>query len=183
MANVCRYTTLRFFIFFGLLSDQLYAADFISSPSYDNSIQEIEVGVIVDMGSWVGKTIHACISMAISDFYESNSHYTTRIVLHARDSSGKPIRALSAGILKSRTLEEGFKSMRCPQFETRGKCIRSPGQPKLSTKKGKKSKISNESREFPYSNVSMCENKMALVPVLSLCRRLKDCGGDLGMAA
>lgn len=92
MANVCRI--LIFSIFFGILTDELYAANLISSS---NRIQEIEVGVIVDMGSWVGKTIHACISMAISDFYETNSHYTTRTVLHVRDSHGRPLGVLSAG--------------------------------------------------------------------------------------
>ncbi|XP_022848940.1 glutamate receptor 2.7-like [Olea europaea var. sylvestris] len=93
MANVCRI--LIFSIFFGILTDELYAANLISSS---NRIQEIEVGVIVDMGSWVGKTIHACISMAISDFYETNSHYTTRTVLHVRDSHGRPLGVLSAAV-------------------------------------------------------------------------------------
>ncbi|CAI9776574.1 unnamed protein product [Fraxinus pennsylvanica] len=93
MASVCRI--LIFSICFGLLTDELYAANLISSS---NRIQEIEVGVIVDMGSWVGKTIHACISMAISDFYESNSHYATRTVLHVRDSHGRPLGVLSAAV-------------------------------------------------------------------------------------
>ncbi|KAL2488375.1 Glutamate receptor 2.2 [Forsythia ovata] len=64
----------------------------------NNIIEEIKIGVIVDMGSWMGKTIHSCISMAISDFYESNSHYTTRIVLHARDSRGKSLGVLSTAV-------------------------------------------------------------------------------------
>ncbi|CAI9776569.1 unnamed protein product [Fraxinus pennsylvanica] len=74
--------------------------DFISSSDQNsiNNVDEIKVGVIVDKGSWVGKTIHGCISMAISDFYELNSHYRTRIVLHARDSQAKPVRALSAAV-------------------------------------------------------------------------------------
>ncbi|CAI9761043.1 unnamed protein product [Fraxinus pennsylvanica] len=97
MAIFCRNTVLRFFVFFGLLSHQFCAANFISSPSDHYSAEEIGVGVIVDMGSWVGKTIHACISMSISDFYELNGHYRTRIILDARDSRGKPLRALSAG--------------------------------------------------------------------------------------
>ncbi|GKF36734.1 hypothetical protein Tco_0113492, partial [Tanacetum coccineum] len=57
---------------------------------------EILVGVIVDMGSWVGKIVHSCISKAVSDFYTVNSHYQTRIVLHNKDTSGEPLHALSA---------------------------------------------------------------------------------------
>ncbi|XP_059625215.1 glutamate receptor 1.4-like [Cornus florida] len=48
------------------------------------------------MGSLVGKVVNSCISMAISDFYALNTHYTTRILLHIRDSKGEPLRALSA---------------------------------------------------------------------------------------
>ncbi|KAL3517899.1 hypothetical protein ACH5RR_020488 [Cinchona calisaya] len=59
---------------------------------------EIEVGVILDMGSWTGKTIHSCITMAISDFYASNDHYKTRIVLHTRDSKGDSMHAISAAV-------------------------------------------------------------------------------------
>ncbi|XP_059626297.1 glutamate receptor 1.3-like [Cornus florida] len=59
-------------------------------------VKEIQVGVILDMGSLVGKVVNSCISMAISDFYALNTHYTTRILLHIRDSEGQPLRALSA---------------------------------------------------------------------------------------
>ncbi|KAL8253098.1 hypothetical protein R6Q59_036791 [Mikania micrantha] len=58
---------------------------------------EVPVGVILDMGSRVGKTIMSCISIAVSEFYADNSHYKTRIVLHGRDAHGEPIHALSAG--------------------------------------------------------------------------------------
>ncbi|XP_024980757.1 glutamate receptor 1.2-like isoform X1 [Cynara cardunculus var. scolymus] len=63
-------------------------------PSY----KEIPVGVILDMGSWVRKTIYGCITMALSDFYTVNSHYQTRIVLHDRDTHGEPLQALSAAL-------------------------------------------------------------------------------------
>ncbi|XP_059626898.1 glutamate receptor 2.3-like [Cornus florida] len=61
-------------------------------------VKEIQVGVILDMGSLVGKVVNSCISMAISDFYALNTHYTTRILLHIRDSKGEPLRALSAAL-------------------------------------------------------------------------------------
>lgn len=60
-------------------------------PSY------IKVGVILDMQSSVGKVVHRCIIMAISDFYAANPHYRTRIVFKTRDTKGEPLRALSSG--------------------------------------------------------------------------------------
>ncbi|CAK9134934.1 unnamed protein product [Ilex paraguariensis] len=69
--------------------------------SQDNSLtvpNEFRVGVILDLGSWVGKTIHSCITMAISDFYAVNSHHKTMIALHTRDSKGEPFQALSAAL-------------------------------------------------------------------------------------
>ncbi|CAK9150468.1 unnamed protein product [Ilex paraguariensis] len=66
-----------------------------NSPTVAN---EVRVGVILDLGSWVGKTIHSCITMAISDFYAVNSHHKTRIALHTRDSKGEPLQALSAAL-------------------------------------------------------------------------------------
>ncbi|XP_057508915.1 glutamate receptor 1.2-like isoform X2 [Actinidia eriantha] len=50
------------------------------------------------MGSLVGKVVHSCITMAISDFYALNALYKTRIVLHTRDSEGEPLHALSAAL-------------------------------------------------------------------------------------
>ena len=68
-----------------------------SSSNLGGAVSEIKVGAILDMGSWVGKVVHSCIAMAISDFYDVNTpHYETRVVLHIRDSNGEPLLALSA---------------------------------------------------------------------------------------
>ncbi|KAK1428542.1 hypothetical protein QVD17_17378 [Tagetes erecta] len=56
----------------------------------------IRVGIVLDMDSWIGKSIHSFMTYAISDFYASNINYKTRIVLHTRDSKGDPSQALSA---------------------------------------------------------------------------------------
>ncbi|XVF21260.1 hypothetical protein REPUB_Repub12eG0074700 [Reevesia pubescens] len=64
----------------------------------DSVDDEVHVGVIVDMGSWEGKVIQSCISMAISDFYSLENSYKVRVVLHVRDSQGDPFRALSAAL-------------------------------------------------------------------------------------
>nr|XP_043637608.1 glutamate receptor 1.2-like [Erigeron canadensis] len=50
------------------------------------------------MGTWVGKVVHRCITMAIADFYVANPHYKTRIVLNTRDTKGEPLLALSAAL-------------------------------------------------------------------------------------
>lgn len=57
----------------------------------------VAVGVILDMDSKQGKVIHSCISMAISDFYSLHNNYTTKLVLHTRDSKGQPLQLLSSG--------------------------------------------------------------------------------------
>ncbi|GKA12165.1 ionotropic glutamate receptor, metazoa, periplasmic binding protein-like protein I [Tanacetum coccineum] len=56
----------------------------------------IRVGVVLDMESWVGKSIHSFMSMAVSDFYALNNNCRTKIVLHTRDSKGDPLQALLA---------------------------------------------------------------------------------------
>ncbi|XP_027109701.2 glutamate receptor 1.2-like [Coffea arabica] len=66
--------------------------------SESDHISEINVGVILDMGSLTGKTIHRCITMATSDFYASHLGYKTRIVLHTRDSRADSAHAVSAAL-------------------------------------------------------------------------------------
>ncbi|KAI3760309.1 hypothetical protein L1987_50702 [Smallanthus sonchifolius] len=68
------------------------------------SHKEMQVGVILDMGSRVGKVIYRCITMAISDFYKANPHYITQIVFNTRDTKGEPLNALSAVLSFSTSL-------------------------------------------------------------------------------
>lgn len=58
---------------------------------------EVHVGVILDMSSKEGKIIQSCTSMAVSDFYGPHVDYSTRVVLHTRDSRGQHLKAISAG--------------------------------------------------------------------------------------
>lgn len=71
----------------------------IEKMHYDSPsvVEEVHVGAILDMGSREGKIVHSCISMALSDFYHLHGNYSTRVVLHSRDSKAKPLHALSAG--------------------------------------------------------------------------------------
>lgn len=73
-----------------------------SAPSENKNVNInnktlVGLGVILNMESWTGKSIHWCITMAISDFYALHHNYRTRLLLHTRDSKGDPIEALSAG--------------------------------------------------------------------------------------
>ncbi|GMI98604.1 GLUTAMATE RECEPTOR 1.2 [Hibiscus trionum] len=65
----------------------------------DTAIERVHVGLIIDRQSWVGKIVDSCISMAISDFYDRNSHYRTKLVLHTRDSEGDPLLVLSHALV------------------------------------------------------------------------------------
>ncbi|KAK9066020.1 hypothetical protein SSX86_015422 [Deinandra increscens subsp. villosa] len=62
------------------------------------SHKEMQVGVILDMGSAVGKVIYRCITMALSDFYKANPQYITRIVFNTRDTKGEQLTAFSAAL-------------------------------------------------------------------------------------
>ncbi|PIN16368.1 Glutamate-gated kainate-type ion channel receptor subunit GluR5 [Handroanthus impetiginosus] len=58
----------------------------------------INVGVIVDAGSWVGKVVESCITMAVQDFYNQNMGYRTRIALQVRDSGGDSLHCIAAAL-------------------------------------------------------------------------------------
>ncbi|XP_060671340.1 glutamate receptor 1.2-like [Ziziphus jujuba] len=75
------------------LVGQCVAVDFNNITHHED---EVHVGVVLDMGSKEGKIVHSCISMEVSDFYQLHNSYTTRLLLHARDSKGEPLHALSA---------------------------------------------------------------------------------------
>ncbi|PQP98513.1 glutamate receptor 1.3 [Prunus yedoensis var. nudiflora] len=83
---------LSFVTLFSLLG--LLCAEIDGSPNI--VVEEVHVGVILDMGSREGKIILSCISTALSDFYHLHNNYSTRVILHTRDSKGKPLHALLA---------------------------------------------------------------------------------------
>ncbi|CAI9300858.1 unnamed protein product [Lactuca saligna] len=84
--------------FFPFLILMLLSFQSLSTAHEDPTYKEVQVGVILDMESWEGKVISRCITMAISDFYTSNPHYTTRIAFTTRDTKGEPLRALSVAL-------------------------------------------------------------------------------------
>ncbi|KAG6626647.1 hypothetical protein CIPAW_15G065100 [Carya illinoinensis] len=58
----------------------------------------VKVGVILDLDTWKGRMGQSCIKMALSDFYASNSHYKTRLVLDTRDSKNDVVEAAVAAL-------------------------------------------------------------------------------------
>lgn len=79
------------------LPSHSYADEHSVSPldNGDNSI--ISIGLVVDMESWVGRFIHSCIRMALSDFYDLNKGYAMGIALHVRDCRGDSFTCIDAG--------------------------------------------------------------------------------------
>lgn len=59
--------------------------------------QELHVGVILDLESMVGKIAQTSISLAMEDFYAIHHNYSTKLVLHIRDSMKDDVRAASQG--------------------------------------------------------------------------------------
>uniref|UniRef100_A0A453KVT9 Receptor ligand binding region domain-containing protein n=1 Tax=Aegilops tauschii subsp. strangulata TaxID=200361 RepID=A0A453KVT9_AEGTS len=59
---------------------------------------EFHVGVILNLGSLVGKVARTSISLAVQDFYAVHQNYSTKLTLHFRDSMASDVKAASAGM-------------------------------------------------------------------------------------
>ncbi|XP_047046501.1 glutamate receptor 2.8-like [Lolium rigidum] len=70
----------------------------ISQNDPTEEVQEFHVGVILDLGSMVGKIARTSISLAMEDFYAVHQNYSTKIVLHIRDSMSDDVQAASEAI-------------------------------------------------------------------------------------
>ncbi|KAL6655759.1 hypothetical protein ACP70R_006585 [Stipagrostis hirtigluma subsp. patula] len=62
--------------------------------------RQVDVGVILDLNTWVGNISWACMELALKDFYGDPRHgnYSTRVKLHLRDTGMGTIDAVSAGV-------------------------------------------------------------------------------------
>ncbi|KAJ4746152.1 Glutamate receptor [Rhynchospora pubera] len=52
-----------------------------------NGPAQFDVGVILDLNTLIGKMAQTSIAMAVEDFYEVHSNYSTRLVLDTRDGN------------------------------------------------------------------------------------------------
>lgn len=85
------------FVFFCCFSFFAGHYDFGVLVSAQNSTVPVDVGVILHLRSLPGKRSRTSISMAIEDFYAVHSNYTTRVILHVKDSENEAIGAAAAG--------------------------------------------------------------------------------------
>lgn len=67
------------------------------TESNDGILEEVRVGLVVDMGSVEGKLLKTSFTLALSDFYRINGGYRTRVSVLVSDSRGDPLLALAAG--------------------------------------------------------------------------------------
>ncbi|XP_020523715.1 glutamate receptor 2.7 isoform X2 [Amborella trichopoda] len=58
----------------------------------------VKIGVVLAMGSLVGRASNMCISIALQDFYRDNPNFTSRLHLSTRDSGGDVVQAASAAL-------------------------------------------------------------------------------------
>jgi glutamate receptor, ionotropic, plant len=63
----------------------------------ESKVDKFDVGVVLDLGTKLGKVALTSITMAIVDFYTIYSNYTTRLALHIKDSMGDDVEAACAG--------------------------------------------------------------------------------------
>ncbi|XP_042012392.1 glutamate receptor 2.9-like [Salvia splendens] len=60
---------------------------FLFANGSNATAAKVDVGIILDLQTPLGKRYKTCIFMAIEDFYSKNSNYSTVIVPHFKDSS------------------------------------------------------------------------------------------------
>ncbi|XP_059454961.1 glutamate receptor 2.2-like [Corylus avellana] len=63
-----------------------------------NTTVPVDVGVVLDMGTWNAKMGWSCINMALSHFYASHTYYKTRLRLNIRDSKRDVVGAAAAAL-------------------------------------------------------------------------------------
>ncbi|KAH7858037.1 hypothetical protein Vadar_019379 [Vaccinium darrowii] len=83
-----------------------YIVPIAGAQNASTGLKEVDVGVILDLGTILGKMSNTCISMALEDFYASNLQTrTVKIVIHTRDSKDDAVEAASAAIDLLRNVE------------------------------------------------------------------------------
>ncbi|PRQ27361.1 putative periplasmic binding protein-like I [Rosa chinensis] len=63
----------------------VFSSIFAAVTAQNNPVN-VEVGVVLDFDKGFGKMGLSCIKMSLSDFYASHPNYTTRLLLHQRNS-------------------------------------------------------------------------------------------------
>ncbi|GKV52072.1 hypothetical protein SLEP1_g58676 [Rubroshorea leprosula] len=85
-------------LFFVLFCRLLLVEAAVAQNTMASATIPVNVGVVLDLDTWVGKLGLSCINMAISDFYFNHSNYRTRLVLNVKDSEGDIVGAAAAAL-------------------------------------------------------------------------------------
>ncbi|KAK8697279.1 hypothetical protein V6N13_113431 [Hibiscus sabdariffa] len=96
-ATMTHYSSL-FIILCLFINVQLPVGAAAQSRNTTSATVPVNVGVVLDMDSLVGKIGMSCINMALSDFYATNPHYKTRLVLHTNDSMEDVVAAAASAV-------------------------------------------------------------------------------------
>ncbi|XP_060206070.1 glutamate receptor 2.8-like [Lycium barbarum] len=85
-------------ILVGLLITMSSALCCSGASGGDGSVISFQVGVVLDLETELGHRALDCLATARSDFYARHPNYTTRLVLHVRDSKGNVIDAAASSL-------------------------------------------------------------------------------------
>ncbi|KAH0664576.1 hypothetical protein KY284_029507 [Solanum tuberosum] len=69
----------------------------IRGEDNNTSAVKVDVGIILDLETDVGKVMHISILLALADYHANTSRGAIRIVPHIRDSKKDDVEAASAG--------------------------------------------------------------------------------------
>lgn len=99
-------------IFLSLLFGRCPAAA-AQNNSLNASRTLLDIGVVLDLGTPLGKMSNVSISMALDDFYTTHNSYTTGLNLLWRDSNEDDVDAASMGtlVMPSHSLSHSFEVM------------------------------------------------------------------------
>ncbi|KAK9931926.1 hypothetical protein M0R45_019180 [Rubus argutus] len=98
MAKNNKYHMIFFILFLDLCLIYGESSAVGENETTTKSQQMVNVGVILDLDTPVGKMAHRCISMAITDFYARNANYRTKLNLTVKDSRNDVVSAASAAL-------------------------------------------------------------------------------------
>ncbi|KAJ4959376.1 hypothetical protein NE237_026487 [Protea cynaroides] len=97
------YLLPQFLVF--LVSLRFFGESAVARNGSAESVALFHVGLVLDLKSEVGEMAESCISMALSDFYNVHTNYSTRLELHTVDSGGDSVGAASAALYLIKDVE------------------------------------------------------------------------------
>ncbi|XP_056174684.1 glutamate receptor 2.1-like isoform X2 [Syzygium oleosum] len=89
---------LYFFVIVAIFGDGPWVTVAQSSNNNNATTIPVNVGVVLDLETWVGQMGLSCINMSLADFYSSNPSCKTRLVLNVRDSKQDEVAAAAAAL-------------------------------------------------------------------------------------